>query len=78
MVESTQWTKESDMVTVEARNRLQITGQTSVFSKKRKPKGVVVTMELCTARASMTEEPDAGKPHVRICMGGAEKSAFLP
>jgi hypothetical protein len=24
----------------------------------------------CTARASTTEEPDAGKPHVRICGGG--------
>ncbi|MFT4671986.1 MAG: hypothetical protein ACI945_001326 [Pseudohongiellaceae bacterium] len=25
--------------------------------------------EVYTARASMTEEPDAGKPHVLICMG---------
>jgi hypothetical protein len=35
-------------------------------------------MEFCTARASTTEEPDAGKPHVRICMGGARQLAFLP
>ena len=26
----------------------------------------------------MTEEPDAGKPHVRICMGGSKKLGFLP
>jgi len=23
------------------------------------------------AEASITEEPDAGKPHVRVCVGGA-------
>ena len=23
------------------------------------------------AKASITEEPDAGKPHVRVCAGGA-------
>jgi len=23
------------------------------------------------AKASTTEEPDAGKPHVRVCAGGA-------
>jgi hypothetical protein len=34
--------------------------------------------EVYTARASMTEEPDAGKPHVRICMGGTGKPVFLP
>ena len=27
--------------------------------------------ELCTAEASTTEEPDAGKLHVRVCTGGA-------
>ena len=68
MVEPAEWAKESDLGTVEACNRLQITGQACVYSKKRKPKGIVVAMELCTARASMTEEPDAGKLHVRICM----------
>ena len=26
---------------------------------------------LCTAEASTTEEPDAGKLHVRVCTGGA-------
>ena len=26
----------------------------------------------------MTEEPDAGKPHVRICMGGMVRAIFLP
>jgi hypothetical protein len=66
------------MGTVEARNRLQITGQSSVYSEKCKPMGMVVTMELCTASASMTEEPDAGKPHVRICMGGTGQLVFLP
>ena len=66
------------MGTVKACNRLQITGQASVYSEKRKPKGMVVIMELCTASASMTEEPDAGKPHVRICMGGTAQSVFLP
>lgn len=34
---------------------------------------------LCgTARVSVTEEPDAGKPHVRICMGGSSQEEFLP
>jgi hypothetical protein len=56
------------MATVEVRNRLQITGQASVYSEKCKPKGMVVTMKLCTASASMTEEPDVGKPHVWVCM----------
>ena len=32
----------------------------------------------CTARASTTEEPDAGKPHVRICVGGFVQMKFLP
>ena len=31
---------------------------------------VVANKYLGTARVSVTEEPDAGKPHVRICMGG--------
>ncbi len=35
-------------------------------------------MEFCTAKVSTTEEPDAGKPHVRICMGGSLKEEFLP
>ncbi len=30
------------------------------------------------AEASTTEEPDAGKPHVRVCAGGAGQPAFLP
>ena len=30
------------------------------------------------AKASTTEEPDAGKPHVRVCAGGAGQPAFLP
>ena len=30
------------------------------------------------AKASTTEEPDAGKPHVRVCAGGARQRAFLP
>ena len=30
------------------------------------------------AEASTTEEPDAGKLHVRVCTGGAGKPAFLP
>src|SRR5712671_3531974 len=33
---------------------------------------------LCTAEASTTEEPDAGKLHVRDCTGGAGQPAFLP
>jgi len=39
---------------------------------------VVVMKEFGTARVSVTEEPDAGKPHVRICMGGSSKEEFLP
>jgi hypothetical protein len=30
------------------------------------------------AEVSVTEEPDAGKPHVRDCVGGAGQPAFLP
>src|SRR5262245_42880484 len=33
---------------------------------------------LCTAEASTTEEPDAGKLHVRDWTGGAGQPAFLP
>jgi hypothetical protein len=29
-------------------------------------------------RASATEEPDAGKPHVRVLAGGAGYLVFLP
>ena len=29
------------------------------------------------AKASTTEEPDAGKLHVRVCGGGARQRAFL-
>jgi len=32
----------------------------------------------CTAEVSTTEEPDAGKPHVRDCAGGAGQPALLP
>ena len=39
---------------------------------------VVVTKEFGAARVSVTEEPDAGKPHVRICMGGSLQKEFLP
>ena len=39
---------------------------------------VVAGKEFGTARASVTEEPDAGKPHVRICMGGSSQGEFLP
>ncbi|MDL1978565.1 MAG: hypothetical protein LWX52_10815 [Deltaproteobacteria bacterium] len=28
-------------------------------------------MLMLYAKASTTEEPDAGKPHVRVCAGGA-------
>ncbi len=33
---------------------------------------------LAGTEANTTEEPDAGKPHVRVCMGGIERSMFLP
>ena len=33
---------------------------------------------LADAEASTTEEPDAGKPHVRVCMGGIGRPIFLP
>ena len=47
--------------------------QTSLQGISRK------AIELCgTARVSVTEEPDAGKPHVRICMGGSSQEEFLP
>ena len=39
---------------------------------------VAEKVALQTAKASTTEEPDAGKPHVRICTGGTERSVFLP
>ena len=39
---------------------------------------VVRGVELGTARASVTEEPDAGKPHNRICMGGFPQGESLP
>jgi hypothetical protein len=39
---------------------------------------VVRVKELGTARVSVTEEPDAGKPHVRICMGGFPQGKSLP
>ena len=29
-----------------------------------------ITVKIC-AKASATKEPDAGKPHVRVCAGGA-------
>jgi hypothetical protein len=45
-------------------------GQTSESVRLKAP--------LCTAEASPTEEPDAGKPHVRDCTGGAGQPAFLP
>jgi hypothetical protein len=35
-------------------------------------------MILLDAKASTTEEPDAGKLHVRVCAGGAGQPAFLP
>ncbi len=72
MVKSAKWAKESDVGTIKTCHSLQVTGKASMCSKKHKSKGMVVTMELCTASASTTEEPDAGKPHVRICMGGVE------
>ena len=40
--------------------------------------GVCLKALLCTADASTTEEPDAGKLHVRDCTGGAGQPAFLP
>ena len=33
--------------------------------------GESLETEMNRAEASMTEEPDAGKPHVRVCAGGA-------
>lgn len=33
---------------------------------------------LAHAAVSTTEEPDAGKPHVRVCMGGSGRPASLP
>ena len=30
------------------------------------------------AKASVTEEPDAGKLHVRVCAGGPWQQGFLP
>ena len=33
---------------------------------------------LAVAEASTTEEPDAGKLHVRVHMGGMGKPIFLP
>ena len=32
--------------------------------------GVRLKPTLCITEASTTEEPDAGKPHVRDCVGG--------
>jgi hypothetical protein len=32
----------------------------------------------CTAKASTTEEPGAGKLHAGDCTGGAGRPAFLP
>ena len=36
-----------------------------------KARSGVSLMALSCAKASMTEEPDAGKLHVRVCAGGA-------
>ena len=35
-------------------------------------------MILLDAKASTTEEPDAGKLHVRVCAGGSWQQGFLP
>ena len=33
---------------------------------------------LFDAKTSITEEPDAGKLHVRVCAGGLWQQGFLP
>jgi len=35
-------------------------------------------MNSLDAKASTTEEPDAGKLHVRVCAGGFWQQKFLP
>ncbi|HAR32605.1 MAG TPA: hypothetical protein DCR95_00490 [Desulfobacter sp.] len=51
--------------------RAKRTAQNSNWTLKR------VTVKV-RAEASLTEEPDAGKPHVRDCAGGAGWPTFLP
>ena len=64
---------------VKALNGIPLTTKTCVPCEKKGKKDMVVTGDnVCTARASITEEPDAGKPHVRICMGGFAQVKFLP
>ena len=44
---------------------------TAAYHGGQTTEGVRVRTPLCTADASTTEEPEAGKPHVRDCTGGA-------
>ena len=44
---------------------------TALHHRSQASKSVCLRATLCTADASTTEEPDAGKLHVRVCTGGA-------
>jgi len=44
---------------------------TAAYHGGQTTEGVRMRTRLCTADASPTEEPDAGKLHVRDCTGGA-------
>jgi hypothetical protein len=61
---STQPTKETRAGMQDGTTRANLTAGNSNWAVKR----ATVTVR---ANVSTTEEPDAGKPHVRVCAGGA-------
>ena len=44
--------------------------KTKTFNIDQKTSSIFI-MQMLYTKASTTEEPDAGKPHVRVCAGGA-------
>jgi hypothetical protein len=71
VAEPARWkTKELHLEGVQQSHRPVRDCQARIDNGQQKASSICI-MRTLYAEASTTEEPDAGKPHVRVCAGGA-------